>query len=190
MGGSHLWPRERERERLCGCSHVYVWEISNDERMPFQVGTGGASFKCPTLLPCTSTAHMRSSWRARSLARAYIRWHIRSVCNFIIRCCTLCSVATMVTTSKDFSDTASRSMPDTDSVVSLGPGSQSHYTYTDTSPSSILFPSSLNPSERASLFYSVCIWAPFIRTFVLAATVYAWPTLVFLHLVSLWCCGL
>lgn len=37
------------RERLCGCSHVYVWEISNDERMPFQVWARGASVQCPTL---------------------------------------------------------------------------------------------------------------------------------------------
>lgn len=34
--------RGRKRERLCGCSHVYVWEISNDERMAFQVWARGA----------------------------------------------------------------------------------------------------------------------------------------------------
>lgn len=49
MGGSPPRPWERD----CGCSHVYVWEISNDERMPFQVWAGGASVQCPTLSPYT-----------------------------------------------------------------------------------------------------------------------------------------
>lgn len=55
QGGSPLGP-----ERLCGCSCVYVWEISNDERIPFQVWAGGASTLHPFTM-CTQTrAHTRS----------------------------------------------------------------------------------------------------------------------------------
>lgn len=48
------------RERLCGCSHVYVWEISNDERMPFQVWARGASVQCSTLLTTRIHTHTRT----------------------------------------------------------------------------------------------------------------------------------
>lgn len=74
MGGSPLLAL---RERLCGCSHVYVWEISNDERMPFQVWTRGASVQCPTLTPYART-HMLPRRHTHSCVRlcVYVYTHL------------------------------------------------------------------------------------------------------------------
>lgn len=54
----HLQSLERHclapREGQCGCAHVYVWDISNDERMLFQVWARGASTPCSILFAiCT-----------------------------------------------------------------------------------------------------------------------------------------
>lgn len=46
------------RESLCGCSRVYVLEISNDERISFQVWASGASAECSTLF--TIQLHART----------------------------------------------------------------------------------------------------------------------------------
>jgi len=55
-------------------------------------------------------------------------------------------------------------------------------------------PSSPNSNERASLFYSVCVWSvshfSHFTPLGLLLQPYAWPSLVFLHLISLLCCGL
>lgn len=104
-------------ERLCGCSHVYVWEISNDERMPFQVWARGASVRCPTLSP-----------HALPLTHTHIATHThRDMCNFVINPLHIVLYSHhMFTTSKDLQDCrsiASKSTPDIDSVVSRGPGS-------------------------------------------------------------------
>lgn len=40
---------QRENRRLCGCSNVYVLQISNDERIPFHVWTGRARVHTPRL---------------------------------------------------------------------------------------------------------------------------------------------
>lgn len=147
LNSSHgrVTPRPSERERLCGCSHVYVWEISNDERMPFQVWARGASVQCPTLSPYTHTLlHVC----------AYIGIHngICTYCMFatlkILQDCRY--IAFQIHAWHWFSCLSG-------SRISAECGSCS-----DTSHSSIvfplIFPSSSSPNERASLFYSACMW--------------------------------
>lgn len=48
------------RERLCGCSCVYVWEISNDERIPFQVWAGGATKLHPFTMRTHTHRHVQT----------------------------------------------------------------------------------------------------------------------------------
>lgn len=157
------------RERLCGCSHVYVWEISNDERMPFQVWTGGASVQCPTLSPYAGTHALpltHTLTLCMCVCGTYSDIHTQR-CNFIINSCTLYSIATiwsphlrfvkiLVTLPPNPRLTLIQSSQWVQDLSRTICGS-----YTDTSPSSILFPlifpSSSNPNERASLFCSVCL---------------------------------
>ena len=67
------------RERLCGCSHVYVWEISNDERMPFQVWARGASVQCSTLLTTHTHIHTHTHTLCASVC-AYIACTLAEAC--------------------------------------------------------------------------------------------------------------
>lgn len=65
------------RDRLRGCSHVYVWEISNDERMPFHVWTGGASVRRPTLTRACSV-RVRSLYWCRGVPQPRVVGSVRN----------------------------------------------------------------------------------------------------------------
>lgn len=52
---------QRENRRLCGCSNVYVLQISNDERIPFHVWAGRALVHTPR----PSATHTPGSLRER-----------------------------------------------------------------------------------------------------------------------------
>lgn len=137
------------RERLCGCSHVYVWEISNDERMPFQVWARGASAQCSTLFTIRTHTHAHPSL-LHTLMHVCVRTYMyigiytcRGICNFVINPPHLVLYSRHLFTSlQDCRNIAFKSTSDSDSVVSQGPGSYSYCMRKlhDTSPSS-------NPNE-------------------------------------------
>lgn len=164
MGGSPLLAL---RERLCGCSRVYVWEISNDERMPFQVWTRGASVQCPTLTPYARThmlirRHTHLCMRVCVCVCVWVCTFIHTY-NFVIDPYVLVHghLTYMYSHIQRFATQPVEMYCDWWLWFSHLATIWARGSYVDTSPSSVLFPlifpSSLSQSERASLFCSACL---------------------------------
>lgn len=132
----------------------------------FKSGLEGPLFNAPPFLHTHTDTHSLSHTHAQVCA--YIATH-RDLCNFVISPHTLCCIDTICSPHPKICKIAETLPPNpclTLIQLSLWVQDLGRIvcgSCADTSPSSILFPliflSSSNPSERASLFYSVCMWS-------------------------------
>lgn len=174
--------------------------------MPFQVWARGASVQRPTLSPYARTLSLSRTHTHAHVSRHGAHADVQplhqspQICSVYPPC-----VLHIQRFARFHRYDAFKSVLDNDSLVSwdaTSPGLRCAHTavcgsFADTSPSSILssliFFSSASPSERASLFHSVCMWSPSLSSLILFLFApwsllqpYAWLSLVFLHLIPLW----